>query len=190
MEAQKPERWKTDIKRWSKLDLNTAKFYIQEAETRLNETVQTYNINSTRTYWLLVVAMSTVSTAMGYLFSGGDLYLQATAGFSLSFSLVAIIWLYKNLKSYDVYTVGEEPKILFTSKFVDVFEGEKQYLNLIFQTMETIQFKIDNNHITNNRKMRNNKIARIAIVFMPLAFVLAIIYQFLIGYRLIWFLPS
>ena len=53
--------WQTDIQDWTKVEPESATFYISQAESRLKETTDTYNLTSTRTenYLVLITAIMT-----------------------------------------------------------------------------------------------------------------------------------
>jgi hypothetical protein len=181
-----PNIWKSDIQDWSKVEPESANFYVSQAETRLKETTDTYNLTSTRTENYLTLVTAILTGAIGYVFAGEKPYLQAASAFAILPILITIYCLAKNLTQFIVYTVGDEPKAIFTSEFVDTFSGSQQYLNLVHYTMVTLQFKIDENHKTNKQRIQNNARARLALLTTPLAFLAGAIYQYFCGYQLVW----
>lgn len=181
--------WQPNIQDWTKIDPDSANLFIAQAESRLKETTDTYNLTSTRTENYLAIVIALIAGAIGYIFAGEKPYLQATSTFALVPTLIAAYYLAKNLTQFTVYTVGDEPKAIFTTNFVDDFSGNNQYLNLVYYTMRSIQFKIDENRETNIKRVRNNAYARIALLTTPIAFLVGAIYQYLLGYQLVWTLP-
>jgi len=179
-------RWETNIQRWSSLNDDAAKLYIAQAEGRLKETIDTYNTTSSRTDKFFGISTTLLSVSIGYIFNGSNRYLQATSVFVALFSAISLYFLWKNTKPVTIYPLGEEPKFIFTSTFVDVHEGNEQYLNLVFQIMETIQFKIEENRNTNFKRTQNNTYARLFLLLTPTSFFWAAIYQYLGGYYLVW----
>jgi hypothetical protein len=181
--------WKSNIQDWTKVESESAIFYISQAETRLKETVDTYNLTSARTDNYLTWVTAILTGAIGYIFTGEKPFLQAVSAFSIVPILISIYYLAQNVSQFTVYTVGDEPRSVFTSEFVDDFSGRQQYLNLVYYTMITLQFKIDENHRTNKQRTQNNSMARRALLMTPLAFLAGSIYQYFCGYQLVWSLP-
>ncbi len=182
--------WQTDIQDWTKVEPESATFYISQAESRLKETTDTYNLTSTRTENYLVLITAIMTGAIGYMFTGENPYLQAVSAFALIPTIIAICFLAKNLIQFTVYTVGDEPNAIYTSEFVDMYSGKQQYLNLVYYTMRALQYKIDANHITNKKRVNNNANARRALLYIVAAFFVGIIYQYALGYQLVWCLPN
>jgi len=179
--------WKSDIKDWTKLDLHAADFYISQAEKRLKETNDTYNISSVRTNSYLNVTITLLSICLGYIFTGSIMYLKTVSFFAIIPLLFSVYYLWQNLKSNTIYTSGDVPKAIFTSKFVDEHTGTEQYLALTKYTMETIQYKIEQNRIVNLCRIKNNKYIRIAIILTPIiALVGATIYLHFFDFHLAW----
>lgn len=183
-------KWETDIQEWTNVQLESAAFYIAQAESRLKETTDTYNLTSTRTESYLTLVTAILTGVLGYMFAGEKPYLQAVSAFAVIPTLIAIYFLAKNLTQFTVYTVGQEPNAIYTSEFIDGFDSKTQYLHLVYYTMRDIQFKIDKNRITNRVRIKNNANARIALLLIPTSFILGIIYQCFCGYQLVWTLPS
>lgn len=180
-------RWTTDIKEWATISHESAQFYISQAESRLKATEDTSNALNASNDRLLSIVTSLVSVSIGYLFAGTQPYLQAVSFFTLIVCLVSGIFLLLNLEKYSIYTVGEEPKIIFNSPFIDnQYNPSQQYLNLVCQMMETIQFKIDQNHLTNSKRIARLEKAKRIVLLIPLAFLLAALYLYLLGYQLVW----
>lgn len=185
-----PNIWQTDIQDWTKVQPDSAALYLSQAEARLKETTDTYNLTSTRTENYIVLITAIMTGAVGYVFTGEQPYLQAVSVFVIIQTIIAIYFLAKNLTQFTVYTVGDEPKAIYTSQFVDGYADKQQYLNLVYYTMRTLQYKIDENTITNRKRIKNTANARIALLCLPIAFFLGIIYQYCCGYQLIWFHPD
>lgn len=178
--------WQPDIDDWTKVESESASFYISQAESRLKETTDTYNLTTTRTENYLALVTAILTGALGYIFAGEKPYLQAVSVFGIIPTLIAGYFLSKNLTQFIVYTVGQEPRAIYTSEFIDGIEGKSQIAHLIFYTMRDIQFKIDNNQITNKTRIKNNVKAKSALLSIPIAFIIGIIYQYFCGYQLVW----
>jgi len=181
------ERWSTDIHDWTKLTKDSASFYMSQAEARLKSTEDTSNILVASNDRLLGITTTLLSVSIGYLFTGSELFLQTTAFFIILFCAGSGYYLFQNLREYNIFTGGEEPKLIFTSPFVEnEYSPEQQYLNLVFQMMETIQYKIDQNKITNQLRRRRIGRAKQIMLFSPLAFLFASVYLHLLGFHLVW----
>lgn len=182
--------WQTDIQDWTKVEPDAANFYISQAESRLKETTETYNLTSARTENYLTLVTAIMTGALGYVFAGEKPYLQAVSAIAIIPTLIAVYFLAKNLTQFTVYTVGQEPKAIYTTEFIDCLDNKIQLLHLVYYTMRDIQFKIDKNRATNGTRIKNNANARNALLFIPIAFLLGVIYQYLCGYQLVWSLPD
>lgn len=180
--------WKPDFADYSKMDLEAAKFCLTQSESLLKETTETYNLTTARTdrYLALLVAIFTAS--MSYLFAGSNPYLQTVSFFSLFPEAVSFYFLWQNFKAYELCTVGEEPKAIYKSAYVGLGESY-QYKGLLYNTMQSIQGRIEQNTKINEKRVKNNNLARKTMLFILLAFLAAAIYQHYLGYQLVWTLP-
>jgi len=181
------ERWTTDIIEWADISPESAQLFIAQGEARLKATEETASSLDSSNDRMMNIITSLLSVSLGYMFAGSQEYLQAVSFFVLCISTVSGAFLLSNLKSYPICTVGEEPKMVFTSQFIDnSYSPSQQYLNLVCQVMETIQYKISHNHLVNTqRRARLDRAKRVAL-FIPLAFLLAALYQYWLGYHLVW----
>ena len=181
------ERWSSDINDWSKLSKDSAQLYINQAESRLSATENTSVVLTNSNDRLLGIATSIISVSLGYLFTGDQPYLRTVSFFSLVICIIASFFLLQNLRKFHLYTLGEEPKFILNSSFIDNdFTESEQYLNLVFQIMETIQYKIDQNHLTNSVRQSKLGIAKIILLIIPSSFLFAAFYQLFLGKTLVW----
>ncbi len=179
------ERWQTDIVDWTKLTEQSAQFYIHLAESRLKSTEDTANIITASNDRLLGIITMLISASFGYLFTGDQTYLQCVSLFILLSCSVAAVFLLRNMGKYELFTIGEEPRQIFTSAFVEnnIYSESQQYLNIVFQMMEIMQLKIDKNRQINLiRQSRLEKAKRI-LVAIPLSFLLAGLYLYFLNYQ-------
>lgn len=184
--ANKLKGWETDIKDWTKLDIDTGKLFLVQAEARLKETVETFNFTSTRADRYLTLASTLLTVSLGVMFGNTLPFLKVTALFSLIPLTIAFYYLWKIYKPVNVEILGLEPKQIFIAEKVDNYESQKQFLNLVFEIMEITQYKIEKNKLTNKVRVQNNMRVLKAIISTPLSFIAAAIYQYLCGYYLVW----
>lgn len=159
---------------WQSIKMETAVIFIDLAEKRLAETNDTAKLNSERVDKVLTVWITLVTAILSYLgIDGwdkfGTVYFN-TALCILFFMLLApLVLLVLNLFPAPYGTIGEEPKHIMHSGFVDNFEKEgykenAQTLNLICSICECYQNKITDNGVTNARRVARTKWAIILII--------------------------
>jgi hypothetical protein len=108
------KRWSTDIQNWIKLSDESAKFYLSQAESRLQATIETANVITASTDRMIGIVSTLTSFSIGYLFARSDAYLKSVSFFVLLFCAFAGFYLIQNLAKYEIGTLGEEPKLIFT----------------------------------------------------------------------------
>jgi len=178
--------WETDIKEWNNITEQTAALYISQAEQRLQDTINTDQILTTSNDKLLNILSSISTISIGYLFAGKDLYLQSVCFFALFICMIASIYIFKNLSNYINYGMGEQPSSIFISPFIDGIEVDVQYIGLVYRIMESIQYKININQSINKTRWIRLRKAKYVLLSLPLSFVLASLYQWALGWHLVW----
>lgn len=177
------ERWHANIKDWNNVSVSTADLYLQLAEKRLDETVESAKNISDRNDKLLALNITLLTGALGFITSNKWINLfndfLSTVLFFMSIILAtALIYLIKNIFCYRVGTKGEEPAFIIKDNFIDNYDKEEQFLNLVFHMCETYQNKITLNTIINSKRNKRLSIAIYILVSLPTAFFLAAVYHF------------
>lgn len=177
------ERWQANIKDWNNISESTADLYLQLAEKKLDETVESAKNISDRNDKLLALDITLLTGALGFITSNKwtnlfDDFLCTALLFMSIFLIAALIYLIKNIFCYRVGTKGEEPAFILINNFIENYDKEEQFLNLAFHMCETYQNKITLNTIINSKRNKRLSIAIYILVSLPIAFLLAAIYHF------------
>ena len=172
MSKQKQSQsWHSDVVNWSDITEKTASLMIEQSSAVLKETVSTDILLSSRCDKLLTILLSSATGLMVYLNSVAlsDIYKFLPMAAEISFIpiLIGLIFCFKNLRKYTICVPGEEPKNIVTSKMLDTFKNNNQYLNMAVCICENIQVRIDENRTLNNRRSKNNTIALYALITIP-----------------------
>lgn len=174
--------WRTDIIKWDKISIETAKLYVELAEKRLDETVETAkNISDKNDKLLtltvtLIIAISTYSASTNFLTNSENI-LQNGLAIILVILFITLWFLFINFISVKIGTKGEEPKIILMNKFIDEYNDSEQYLNLAIHICEVYQEKINNNHPNNLKRDKRLRKVIYLYVFLSIFSLLVLVYQ-------------
>lgn len=174
------EEWHTDIIRWNKISLETAELYLGLAEKRLDETVETAKNTTDKNDKLLTLCISLITLMLSYIsvsswkLVGVD-YFITTLVVMISFLLIQLWFLVRNIMLFKIGTKGEEPKYILTENFVGKYKKEEQYLNLVLHLCEVYQNKINCNHTINTKRNKRLSTAIYLFVGLPISFLLALV---------------
>ncbi len=174
--------WRTNIENWNKISKDSASLFLELAEKRLDETVETFNNISNRNERLLGFSITLITAILGYLTSlksntNYNLYILIVSVLVLAMLFVQLFYLFKNLFSFKIGTKGEEPKLILNQNFVEGYDDDEQYLNLVLQICESYQMKIENNHKVNKIRNKNFMIAIYLLLGIPISFLLAFVFH-------------
>lgn len=175
------KRWSTDIKKWTSISQETAKLYLELAEKRLDESVDTSKNITSRNNLLLMLCVTLLSGLSGYLSSvaSEDLFtklLPLSAFTAIALVVPALAILAYNALPFKVGTKGEEPKCIVRSSFIDAeYDNHEQFVNLVLQICETYQFKLDENLEVNTKRQSRLSIASYLMMSLPLSFLSSLI---------------
>lgn len=147
------DTWNFDVVQWDKLTKDSANFLLSQSEKYLNETV-----DSSKT-------ISEKSNKLITLIAPGSIALSAIL--CIPVLLRSVYFLYKNIVHYKVFVSGELLKNIATKEFIDNdFDENEQYINYVINSLEHIQYKIDQNAINNEVRSRNNEKALKNLLFL------------------------
>ncbi|MFC2088077.1 hypothetical protein ACFLSX_00615 [Calditrichota bacterium] len=171
-------KWRTDIYDWAKISEAQALLFLSLSEKRLDETVETAKLITSKNDKLLTINISLIILIIGYLinhFNEITIDIMATTGLVALIILVyAGIKFIKNLFSYEIGTKGEEPKVILNSTFVnDGINSKESYKAISLQVCEAYQAKIDSNHLVNNDRSVNLQKGIYAMIILPLSFIIS-----------------
>ena len=170
--------WRTDIKDWQKISIQTAMFYVDLAEKRLEETVETSKNASDKGDKLLTLNITLLTTILVYLSNTKNTYsyFNVVLIIMVIFLTVQLYFLFSNIFMFKIGTKGEEPQHVLLNEFIENFEGDEQYLNLTLQICETYQEKIKSNNKINFKRAKNLTNAIYLFLGLPISFLLALVY--------------
>lgn len=170
--------WRADINNWQKITIQTATFYVDLAEKRLDETVETSKNTTDKSDKLLTINITLLTTILAYLSNTNfyDEYFNVVLVFMALFLIIQLYYLYSNIFLFKIGTKGEEPKHILIDDFIENFERDEQYLNLTLQICETYQEKINSNNKINVKRADNLTNAIYLFLGLPISFLLALVY--------------
>jgi uncharacterized membrane protein YkgB len=170
--------WYSDIKKWTKLTKDSAQLYIAQSDSRLNSTIETANNISNTSDKLFGIITTLLTAGISYGYTGTNCYLQGVAIFVVIIATIALLLLLPNLNKYNICTLGEEPRKFFTPAFIENdFSPDEQYLNLASYIIQVNQSKINHNSSVNDERQARVQRTKVALLFMPSAFLLAIFWS-------------
>lgn len=174
MNNSQVERWTSDIENWDELTPDISQLYLSYAEDRLKGTMDADEAIERSNDRFIGFTITLLSISLGYIFTGPNGYLVYVSIFVAIICIIAGFQLILNLRSRLVYTLGEEPKRVFNSNFFnDMYTNEQKYCNLVFQLMEMMQWKIDNNRLLNQSRLAKLEKAKRILLIVPLSFIIA-----------------
>lgn len=167
------QAWTTDIKDWQSLDPASASLLIELAQQRLAATIDSANIITSTRDRYITINTAVITAAISYAVAGNNDSLTLASSMTIALCMLTYVFLYRNLNAYSIYPLGREPKNVFIEKLVGPYQGQHQYLAIVFAVLESIQLKIDHNTVVNGQRVRNNKWAQRSIACVPLIILLA-----------------
>lgn len=184
--------WYPDIKDWNKVSEKTAQFILVQSENILKETLETNKGVSAKTDKLISIYTPLITLLIVYFFNLISTnkalnlvisFLPLTAILSIIIIALSIYFCLKNFFKYYVSILGEYPKNMLRSDLIDEYEGEGQYINLVLNLCQNLQYRIDSNRTVNNQRIRNNDISlRILIIGLPCCPVISYLSLLLLDY--------
>lgn len=170
--------WRTDIKDWQKISIQTAMFYFDLAEKRLDETVETSKNTTDKSDKLLTLNITLLTTILAYLSNTNIIYsyFNIVLIVMVVFLTGQLYFLFSNIFLFKIGTKGEEPQHILLNDFIENHEGDEQYLNLTLQICETYQEKINSNNKINVKRADNLTNAIYLFLGLPISFLLALVY--------------
>lgn len=170
--------WRAEVNNWQKISTQTATFYVDLAEKKLNETVETSKNATDKGDKLLTINITILTTILAYLSNTNfnKSYFNFSLVFMVIFLILQLYYLYSNIFLFKIGTKGEEPKHILKDDFIENFEGDEQYLNLTLQICEVYQEKINSNNKINVKRTNNLTKAIYLFLGLPISFLLALGY--------------
>ena len=180
------ERWRTDIKDWTKITDKTATLMVSQCETLLKETIETSKTISLRAEKLSTILIPISASLLVYCMNNIEtynsfIYIYAFLAF---FIVIVSLWFcIKNMFNYNILLPGTTPSNLLVSNYIDNdlnlanTANDRQYISIVISICENIQFKISNNINTNNKRILDNeKSLKTLLLLIPCSFVAGLLY--------------
>jgi hypothetical protein len=173
------KKFKADFSSWRNITKETAKFYFDEAEKRLQETIVTSKNISDSTHKIITVLISMFILIFGFITTNilKPPSTDTTINFPLLFTsisvcLILIRALYlaiQILQPRSIMTTGIMPKKLINPSPIDKHgKTELQFIDILLSACENYQVRIDLNIASN--KQRTDKqliIFKLVTVWIP-----------------------
>lgn len=169
-------RWVSDIEDSEYLQQESSELFFKLAEDRLGSSIEVFDITTSKTNWLIGILLPLGSVCLAYLITNGFNIWGIASLIVISAIIVAMIFLLRNLMTFEVYTLGEEPRFVFTSDFINNKVVKDQYNDLVTNIVELYQYKIDENKVINDKRSNNYRIGMIISLCLPLSIVISYLF--------------
>lgn len=167
--------FRTEIKNWKKIKLETAKLFLEQSNKRIEESSKTLSENSNTSFKLLILTSTLVSSLLVYLFTGSICeiicsFTHRSAAILLMPLIFCIIQLSRNLFRKHVYVPGFQPKDIMKDGLTnDNYKNDEQSVALILTLCENIQDRIDSNKLINHKIIKRVSYCILIIIISLIA---------------------
>lgn len=103
------EEWHPSIDYWTEISEQTAKFWLDQSEKRMNGTVLTFYNNKQRAYTLMAIILPLIVAGSGYILQVSNSKVLLPATVFVFVELVGISFVIKGLYSKAIYSQGFKP---------------------------------------------------------------------------------
>jgi hypothetical protein len=165
--------WQGKVENKMKLTREDAKFFFEQSEKFLKDTVETSNIIVTRTNTLITLIAGSLVALFGYvvarLISKQFDTLTITAIIAIVYLYLLTFYSFENTKPKTYLIPGSLPKDLFVDPFfVEGIKDENRIIHPYISEMENYQFKIEKNAELNRIRWKRYENILKAILALPL----------------------
>lgn len=163
---------------WEKLELDTAKFILEESEKFLSETIDTAKILTDRAVNIMQFSIP-LSLALIGILSSKDInpLLYQISFIGLVAAIIVSSLCFKVYKLYQIRPLGNTPIGMINSKKME-FRGEQQLKVYLISAIHGIQISIEFNETANSERSR--RIYRIEKWIQISAIII-------LGYAILWY---
>lgn len=173
---------KAKIKEWKKVNLETAKIFLEQSDKRIEGSTKAISENSDKSFKLLIAISALVSSILIYLFNESLCniiysFTHRSALILLAPLIFCTIQLSRNLFRKKIYVTGFNPKNMMVDELMnDEHKDDEQTVSLIFALCGNIQKRIDNNRPINDKIIKRvSYCVFIAIISLILAPILSLL---------------
>lgn len=172
--------WEPKINDWSKVTIEHAKFIFSQAEKRVDESVKTADLISSKLYNLLTLNAALFVGIGGYISSnvykeGVSREIFSMAVIAAIYLLLIIIYIFLHIKPKGFYTSGSQPKDLFVQEFFEVEDADISTMYFYAQEAKNYQERISHNATINTSRAKSISIAIVAMILLPILLTLLFI---------------
>jgi len=165
--------WRSDIKNWEKLSKDVCDLLLSLAKKRLKETVSISDFISNKNNLILGINTTIITSLVGLIvIYNSNMLIFGASILGLVICSYAQYYLLRNLFPFTIGTLGEEPRLLMTSDFLESndLNDQEQYNALVIQVCEAYQTKIILNMQVNSKRNIRISLAVISLSCFPLCF--------------------
>jgi hypothetical protein len=178
MKKQEPE-WTAKSGNKKELTIEDAKFSFDQSEKFLIQIIDAHNAIIERTNSLLVINLTILIAIIGFNVGkieggfGNDV-LSSSLWVLITYLLVGVIYLVKNIKPINYRAAGSQPRNLFIDQFfTENIEKKDRIVYLLCAEIERYQSSITENIKTNNTKWKTYRNGIYILACIPIVFLIS-----------------
>ena len=165
--------WKTDIKNWSVIEIDELKFVFYQAEKQFDDILKSFEGTTNKSTSLITLVSGLVVTQAAYFFINLDIkgifdYKLCTVFISCMYSIILLRYIMNNILPTKLYSIGSDPKDLFTRKFFDESLGKEKLKYLYANEIENYSKRINYNNSLNSARLSRFRRSIILLVCQPI----------------------
>ena len=169
--------WKTDIQNWHDVEIDELKFVFYQAEKQFDDILKSFEGTTSKSTSLITLLSGLVVTQAAYVFMNLDIKgifdpKLCTAFVSCIYSIILLRYIMNNILPTKVYSIGSDPKDLFTQKFFNESLGKEKLKYLYANEIENYSKRINYNNALNSTRLFRFRRSIILLVSQPLFFLL------------------
>lgn len=170
----KKEEWDFKFKEWKEIPLDVIKFYFNQAEKSLDETMKTFESTAKKSQQILAICITIITVSLKYLIATeANIEFRGISFFTFLTGVIIIIQLRKNLfYNTRIGVKGGSPSITINKKLLlKDFSNEEKYINTVLSECIKYQKRIDNNKRVNNSRSIRLRVSLFLFFLLPISIV-------------------
>lgn len=140
---------------WEKITEKTAALLYSEAEKRLQESVNTFNIHTDKAFRILSLSLPSITLVAGFIVYSTPLQQSGINWPAITFvslNIISVLILLRLVFGHTIHVSGSLPRDNFDQKNFESDTPDTQFVGWIITLAEKIQDKINHNTTINNRR--------------------------------------
>ena len=171
-----------DLPKWEKISEKTAALLYSEAEKRLQETINTFNIHTDKAFRILSLSLPSITLVAGFIVHSTPLQQLGTNWPAMTFvflNIIAVGIIVRLVLSHTIQVSGSLPIDNFDQKNFESDPLCKQYIGWVVTLSERIQDKINHNTAINHDRAKhlNHAMLISGVVAPVLSFIVFLFFQ-------------